>query len=142
MEVVAWLGTAGNVAGGEAGGGGFPVSGEQGATGHGESSRRARWATRNPRSTMRRSAAGEGDHGHGAELVGGEVLRASYENGATGVGKAREREGKGAHAHSAHADVLKRARGGLGAAESTAKLVGEEEEDGNVGDDAEALLLG
>ena len=94
MEVVAWLGTAGNVAGGEAGGGGFPVSGEQGATGHGESSRRARWATRNPRSTMRRSAACEGDHGHGAELVGGEVLRASYGNGATGVGKLGRERGK------------------------------------------------
>ena len=56
--------------------------------------------------------------------------------------KAREREGKEAQAHSAPADVLKPARGGLGVAESTAKLVGEEEEDGNVGDDAEALLLG
>ena len=81
---------------------------------------------------MRRSAACEGDHGHGAELVGGEVLRVSYGNGATGVGKAREREGKEAQAHSAPADVLKRARGGLGAAESAAKLVGAEEEDGGV----------
>ena len=94
MEVVAWPGTAGNVVGGESGGGGFLVSGEQGAAGHGESSKRARWATRNPRSTMWRSAAGEGDHGHGAELVGGEVLRASYGNGATGVGKLGRERGK------------------------------------------------
>ena len=74
MELVAWPGTAENVADGESGGGGFPVSGEQGAAGHGESSRRARWANRNPRSTMRRSAACEGDHGHDAELVGGNAL--------------------------------------------------------------------
>ena len=90
---------------------------------------------------MRLLPACEGDHGHGAEFVGGEVLRVSYGNGATGVGKAREREGKEAQAHSAPADVLKHARGGLGAVESTAKLVGGEEEDGDVGDDVEALLL-
>ena len=43
MEVVAWPGTAGNVAGGESGGGGFPVSDEQGTAGHGESRACARW---------------------------------------------------------------------------------------------------
>ena len=43
MEVVAWSGTAGNVADGESDGGGFPVSGEQGAAGHGESCVCARW---------------------------------------------------------------------------------------------------
>jgi hypothetical protein len=53
----------------------------------------------------------------------------------------RER-GEEAKAHIAPAGVLKWARGGLGAVDSAAKLVGAEEEDGGVGDDAETLLLG
>ena len=43
MEVVAWPGTAGNVTSGESGGGGFPVSGEQGAAWHGEPRACACW---------------------------------------------------------------------------------------------------
>ena len=52
---------------------GAGVGGDR-ATGLGESSGRVRWAPGNPRSTMRRSAACEGDHVHGAELVDGNAL--------------------------------------------------------------------